>query len=130
MNVLIMKSTLRFAMYMTLWLAITFGAHLMIVRQFVPELGIDILIRTYLINLIVTIIVYGLLVGLKLRFKGLLGFLFLGSGFLKFLVFFSLLLPGFKADGDVSTAEFTAFFIPYAVCLVYEVISLLRLLED
>ncbi|MGB0175813.1 MAG: hypothetical protein ACPF9D_01520 [Owenweeksia sp.] len=57
-----------------------------------------------------------------------LGFLFmLGSG-LKFILFFAFFYPLYKADGDMSRPEFFTFFIPYAVCLLFETQLLIRVL--
>ena len=52
-----------------------------------------------------------------------------GSG-LKFLLFFLLFYPSYKADGNMSTLEFISFFIPYAICLILEVSYLSKELNN
>ena len=63
------------------------------------------------------------------RLQGSLGFLYLGGSLLKFLVFFLLFYPDYKADGDVSKLEFATFFMPYALCLAVETTVLVRMLN-
>lgn len=58
------------------------------------------------------------------------GFIFfLGSG-LKFLVFFLVFYPSYKADGETQTIEFITFFVPYAICLILEVYYLSKQLNN
>ena len=52
-----------------------------------------------------------------------------GSG-LKFVVFFILFYPEYQRDGTMQTSEFTAFFVPYALCLVIEVFYLSKQLNN
>jgi len=58
------------------------------------------------------------------------GFVFMAGSALKFLVFFLVFYPIYKADDEMQAVEFTAFFIPYAVCLITEVIYLSKQLNN
>jgi F0F1-type ATP synthase assembly protein I len=58
------------------------------------------------------------------------GFIFLGGSGLKFLVFFLVFYPYYRQDGVMATSEFAAFFIPYATCLILEVIFLSKQLNN
>ena len=46
---------------------------------------------------------------------------FLISGF-KFLVFFKMLYPEFKDDGEIKFDEILIFFIPYSLGLIFEIL--------
>jgi hypothetical protein len=44
----------------------------------------------------------------------------MAGSLLKFLIFFIVFYPGYKADGEMDSLEFAAFFVPYAICLILE----------
>lgn len=74
----------------------------------------------YGLNFIMAAIIIVVLLRLPERYKSSLGYFFMFGSFLKFIVYFLVFLPLYKADGSVSKAEFFLFFIPYLVCLVIE----------
>ena len=63
------------------------------------------------------------------RNKDHVGFLFMGSSLLKFLLFFLVFYPVFKADGTVQKTEAVTFFIPYFTGLLLETGILVRKLN-
>jgi hypothetical protein len=58
------------------------------------------------------------------------GFVFMAGSALKFLVFFLVFYPIYKADDEMQAVEFAAFFIPYSICLIAEVIYLSKQLNN
>ena len=58
-----------------------------------------------------------------------LGFAYLGMSMLKFILFLSIFIPLLNADDEIDNFEFSAFFVPYATCLVLEPLYLVRLLN-
>ena len=58
------------------------------------------------------------------------GFIFMAGSGLKFLFFFLLFYPEYNSDGEMQTIEFVTFFVPYAVCLILEVIYLSKQLNN
>lgn len=83
----------------------------------------------YGINFVMALIVYGGLLYLARKQSTYLGFLFLaGSGF-KFAIYFLLIDPVFRADGQLSFTEFFLFFIPYLICLTIETLAVIKLLK-
>jgi hypothetical protein len=66
---------------------------------------------------------------LKKRYHDQLGFLFLVGTMLKFLMYFALFAPIFKADGVVERLEWTGFFVPYILCLLLETIMVIKLVN-
>jgi F0F1-type ATP synthase assembly protein I len=58
------------------------------------------------------------------------GFVFMAGSALKFLIFFLVFYPTYKEDDNMKTIEFIAFFIPYSICLITEVIYLSKQLNN
>lgn len=93
-----------------------------------PEHG-NAIILSYVLNFLMASIIYIGLFSFKNRIKTQIGFIFLAGSFLKFIVFFLVLYPSYKADGDISTSEFAAFFVPYTICLVVETVFMAKMLQ-
>jgi uncharacterized membrane protein YpjA len=87
------------------------------------------IILTYLVNGILAGLIYGLLYYYRYKLKNYVGFLFMGGSFLKFIFFFILFYPAYKADGEMSRLEFFAFFVPYGICLVLETVFTAKMLQ-
>lgn len=85
--------------------------------------------ESYLANYSLVLLSFFALLYLQKRFASSLGFLFLGGFFIKLIVFFIFFSPYYKSDDQIETAEFLAFFVPYALALTLETISLVRILN-
>lgn len=93
-----------------------------------PKHG-DKILLSYVINFLLAAIIYIGLYSLRNKLKTQIGFLFLAGSFLKFIVFFILFYPSYKADGNMATSEFAAFFVPYVICLVIETVFIAKMLQ-
>ncbi len=100
--------------------AISFIAHLAVLHFLGLSLLAHKIILSYLANTILAIIILILLLKAQKRFQNSLGFLFMGSSFLKFGLFFTLFYPTYYLDKDVDKQEFLTFFVPYGTCLIFE----------
>jgi hypothetical protein len=109
---------------------IVFFIHVLINSSIHYAVEINDLIYSYSINVILACGVIILLFTLKKKLKDQLGFVFMGSSMLKFVVFFFLFYPQYNADGELTRLEFLTFFIPYAVCLITEMILLSKFLNS
>ncbi|WP_308991804.1 hypothetical protein QLS71_006690 [Mariniflexile litorale] len=92
----------------------------------VPILQYEIL-WAYVVN---TLLAIGIMLSMfffKERFKDQLAFIFILGSFLKFICFFIFFYPVFNSDGDIARYEFFSFFIPYAICLITETITTIRI---
>jgi len=85
---------------------------------------------SYLLNTILTIGIVFLIFVLKKKYTNQIGFLFLGSSLVKFLMFFMVFHGPYKSDGNIDALEFSAFFIPYSICLVLETFYLSKWLNE
>ena len=140
-----MPKTLKFVTTLFLILAITFGIHVSVL--FVMELPLfsDRIVLSYGVNFLLATIIY-LIIQQTLKKNGAqAGFIFMAGSALKFIVFFSAFYfhfglrvlryfsafyPFYNQDDVMQKTEFTAFFIPYAVCLILEVAYLSKQLNN
>lgn len=116
-----------------LFLTISLGILLLIHLQVQSYLNIpkwsDMLLLSYVLNFILALVIFLTLFALRIKLKNQIGFLYMGGSMLKFLIFFLVFYPGYRADGIVSTSEFAAFFIPYLLCLILETVYTAKMLN-
>lgn len=118
-----------FFIRLLLILSIVFCIHILMLYFLNFPLFKDMIVLSYVINAVLAIGIFGVLFKLKDKYGSQLGFLFLGGSFLKFIVFFVVFYPVFKADGQVTSLEFSSFFIPYIISLLFETFSLVKWLN-
>ena len=125
-----MKNTFTvFSFKLLIFLSIAFIIHISALYIVGLPMFSDMIIPAYLVNLALAIGIFGILYKMKDKYGSQLGFLFLGGSFLKFIVFFIVFYPIYKLDDEVSSLEFSAFFIPYLLCLIIETFSLVKWLN-
>ena len=107
-----------------------FAIHLLILKFLESPLFENKIVLSYILNATLAIAIFGLLFKYREKVKDNIGFLFLAGSFLKFMAFFILIYPSYKADGDTSKLEFAAFFVPYLICLFVETSSLVKWLNE
>jgi len=105
-------------------LSIAFIVHLALIHNADLSVSLEGLFAPYLANFILALIITVLLYVLRVKQARNLGFMFMGSSFLKFAVFFMVFFPIYKLDGDVTRFEFAQFFVPYAISLTVETVFL------
>lgn len=103
--------------------------HRLILGSLNKALALQEYVFSYGVNFIMAAIIIVALLKLPERYKSSLGFFFLFGSLFKFIVYFILFLPHYKADGELSKVEFMAFFVPYALCLVVETTVLIAKLK-
>lgn len=118
-----------FSVRLLLILSVVFCIHILMLYFLNFPLFKDMIVLSYVINAVLAIGIFGVLFKLKDKYGSQLGFLFLGGSFLKFIVFFVVFYPVFKADGQVTSLEFSSFFIPYIISLLFETFSLVKWLN-
>ncbi len=124
-----LHSVVQFLLILSGALGIAFVIHILLLEQngFPPYA--DQIVLSYLVNALLAIGIYGLLFYFRKQLKNHIGFLFMGGSFLKFIFFFILFYPAYKADGEMGRSEFAAFFVPYAICLVIETVFMAKMLK-
>lgn len=125
-----MKNTFTsFSIKLIVVLSIAFAIHLFVLNFKSFPLFENKIILAYVVNAILAISIFGMLFKMKDKYKEQLGFLFLGGSAIKFVVFFIVFYPFYKADGSISKLEFAAFFVPYLLSLFLETFSLAKWLN-
>jgi len=125
-----MKSIpINFFIKLLFFLGITFSSHLLVLHLLHLPLYDNLIILAYVVNFILAYGTFMVLFLLKKKFASSLGFLFMGGSLLKFIVFFIVFNPVYKADEIMSKLELTSFFIPYAISLFIEVFFFVKLLK-
>lgn len=123
-------ATFKFLATLLVLLSVVFAAHLFLLHNMEMPIFADRIILSYVLNFIMAATI---LIFIQSKFNNKSahsGFIFLGGSGLKFLVFFLVFYTFYKADGTMSTSEFAAFFIPYATCLILEVVYLSKQLNN
>lgn len=86
--------------------------------------------KSYGVNLFLGVIVFVVIEILKKTQPNILGFIFLAGSLLKFLIYFVYIYPLLIETGELTKPKFFVFFIPYSICLIIEIIFLVRLMNN
>ena len=116
-----MLSFWRFTTYLTLLLLIVFSTHTFSTSPAELFLG-------YSFNYLITIISFLWLLLISRKKRETLGFVFMAISGIKFLFFFLIYKP-LSIPAIEKKALFLSFFVPYSICSIYEVCTLVKLLN-
>ena len=108
----------RFTTTLVVVLSLVFIFHILILKWQQLPLFNNKIILSYVTNALLAFFIFVALYKLKDKYQSQIGFLFLFGSALKFLVFFIVFYPSFKADGVIDKLEFASFFIPYMLSLI------------
>ena len=123
-------SIISFSLKLLGLLAVAFGIH--IASLYVRGLSLlgDHILISYGLNFILTVLIFIMMIKATQKENAHAGFVFVFGSAFKFLIFFLILKPLFKVDGEISGLELASFFIPYVVCITYEVYILSKMLNN
>ncbi len=124
-----MHQVLKFILLLFTSLFIVFILHISYLNYKNFALFENKIILAYLINFLAAILIYLSLFLLKSKMTEQLGFLYMGGSFIKFILFFIFFYPSYKLDGEMSSLEFGAFFIPYVISLLFETLGIIQFLK-
>jgi hypothetical protein len=116
----------RFVLTSLVLLSISFYIH----SGYVNVLDKSTMIQSYSVNFVLGLIVFAVIEILKKKRTDILGYIFLAGSFLKFLIYFVYIYPLLIQTGELTKLKFFVFFIPYSICLVVEIIFLVRLMNN
>lgn len=124
------RAIIIFGVQLALFLAVAFGLQITFLKHFEKPLLDNQIVLAYLINFLLAFSIIAFLFSFKKKFKDQIGFLFMAGSFLKFALFFIFFYPNYKIDGEITSLEFAAFFVPYAISLILETVFIAKLLKD
>lgn len=105
----------------------TYLIHYTIFKQLYPEDSLDLVNFAYKFNVGITLLFTTTIILASEHLKEQLGFIFLLSGFIKLGVFLYLIKT---SQYDIDKSVFLHFFVPYVVCVVLEIIYIIKLLNN
>ena len=124
------KQSVAFLVRLFFILILVFGIHVTVLYfKDYPFFNNKIMLA-YVINFLLAGVVLFLVERVLNTKSSQAGLIFLVGSGLKFLCFFVIFNPSYKADGTVTSLEFAAFFVPYLVCLILEVFYLSKQLNN
>lgn len=123
---------IKFLLLLFVCLLVSFGVHLSVLSSKGLPLFDHLIVRSYIVNALLATGIFMLLYTFRQKAKDQIGFLFMGGGLIKYIVFFLLFYPIYRRNGKIHRLAFAAFFIPYGIALFLETyfgIQLLKTLE-
>lgn len=124
------QKSINFILKLGALLLISIGVHFTLLYFTKNELFDNQIILSYFINFLLALIVLFAVEKSLNKNSAQAGFIFMAGSGLKFLIFFLVFYPIYKSDGEMATLEFAAFFVPYAICLIAEVLYLSKELNN
>ncbi len=124
------RKSLLFLVLLGALLIVIFGVHVFMLNYTNNALFENQIVLSYLINYMLAVIVLLVVEKTLNKNSAQAGFVFMAGSALKFLVFFLVFYPAYREDGKMESIEFVTFFIPYAICLITEVIYLSKQLNN
>ncbi|MEC8133625.1 MAG: DUF6168 family protein [Bacteroidota bacterium] len=110
----------EFSARLLVFLSAVFVIHMLVNKLMSIPLFQHQILVSYATNTVLAVGIFWGLTSLKKKYNNQIGFLFLASSIVKFLVFFLVFYGPYKADGEIVLLEYISFFIPYTICLVLE----------
>ncbi len=124
-----MPSVFKFIISLLISLLLVFWLHIAFLNYQDQLLFENKIIEAYVVNFLLAITIYIGLFLLRKKYSTQLGFLYMGGSFLKFVVFFIVFYPSYKSDGELTSYEFMAFFLPYVISLIFETLGVIKFLK-
>ena len=120
------KHLSRFSLLLFATAGITYLLHYLAVTKFFPETPLDLLVFSYKFNVGITFLFTTTIIFASKQLKEQLGFIFMVSGVVKLGIFLYLIKT---SDFNIDKSQFLHFFIPYVVCVVLEIIYVIKILN-
>lgn len=120
---------LRFVVLLTLVLALTFIVQAYTYHYLHYGFYGKQIVLNYVFNYTIALLFFGVLLKFKDRKPERLGSVFLIASMLKFILFFIIIYPSLGESYSVRSPAFFSFFIPYLVCVILEITSVIRVLN-
>jgi hypothetical protein len=111
-------------------LSVAFSAHYFVLLQMDTSFTLSQLVINYSVNLLLAVSIFLIIIRVHKVNADIIGYVFLFGSMFKFLIYFVALKPLLIEDGAVEKAKFFFFFLPYLLCLILEVIYLIKMLNN
>lgn len=126
MNSLVLKDLLRFSTLLFLSIAATYALHYGIFTLLNPNGTLELINFAYKFNVGITLLFTSTIILASEHLKEQLGFIYLFTGFVKLGIFLYLIKT---SEYTIEKSVFLHFFAPYVVCVVVEIIYIIKILD-
>ena len=123
------SNLLDFSVKITLSMTCLFLLHTFVLRKMGFLVNDEFVMVCYLFNSIVAIFLFLLFFFVSKHNPSILGWFFLLTSTLKFMLFFQLIYPNFQEIETLKKLEFSSFFIPYTIAVSLEIYQLIKILN-
>ncbi len=125
-----MKSEfIRVPCFLLVQLILVFGMHLLLNNFAFAITFTPYITEAYIANYLLAVGEFLIIYFLGKKVTDHLGYIFMGSSALKFMIAFAIFHPLYKVDGEISKMEFATIFIPYASALILITLQLMKVLK-
>lgn len=121
-----LKLLLRFSLFLFLFSGLSYVLHIAIYNEIDAEGSVELINFAYKFNIGITLLFTSTIILASEHLKEQLGFIFLISGFVKLGIFLFLIKT---SQFEIEKSVFLHFFVPYVVCVVLEIIYIIKLLN-
>lgn len=122
--------SIKFLIILLIGLSITFCLHTGILYKLKFPMFENHIVFAYVVNFFMAYGIFLFLYGFKNKHSESLGYFFMGGSIFKFLVYFIFFNSAYHIDNKVDKLEFFSFFIPYAISLIIEIITIIKILNN
>lgn len=123
------ENLVKFFFIMFLFLFLAFIVHISVNDILGENVFSNKILESYLLNFVLGYLSFiGLLVA-KRRYLPNLGYIFMYTSLVKFLIFYIIFKPYYNINGDVEIAEFLTILIPYSIALYLEIYFITKKLK-
>ncbi len=126
MNPIILKDLIRFSFLLFLVAGGSYAIHYGVVTSVLNGHPLELVNFTYKFNIGITLLFTSTIILASEHLKEQLGFIFLISGMVKLGIFFYLIKT---SEFNLDKSVFLHFFIPYALCILVEIIYISKILN-
>lgn len=122
----LLRHLVKFSFLLLFCAGLSYFLHAYIYSYLYPDASFGFINFAYKFNFGITFIFTTSIILASQRLKEQLGFLFMASGFVKLAIFLYL---SKTADFEIDKSAFLHFFIPYVVCVILEILYVIKILN-
>ena len=121
-----LKNLLKFSALLIMVAGAGYAIHYWVYTRFFEDQPVGIINLAYRFNIGITLLFTTTIIAVSERLKEQLGFIFLGGAFVKLGIFLFIIKT---SEYTIDKSVFLHFFIPYLICVVLEIVWVIKILN-
>lgn len=121
---------LKFCFILLIILSGSYLIHYLVLEKVNYQYDSSLLLISYFTNYLLAALIFLIIDKVRHKHLSIIGYVFLGGSLFKFIIYFSIIRPLLKGGHELEKPVFFFFFLPYLICLVIEVLFLIKLLNQ